>query len=99
MTGIFTKRIWQPYLGYFYQTKCSRTYFLEILQVLPEIYTHIRHGRRKLFQSGRARTARQKSYRKFMWFELADVSSQVLKYDFIKYTRYEGLNYTILDKN
>ena len=34
-----------------------------------------------------------------MWFELATVTSQVLKYDVIIYTPpYESLNYTILDK-
>jgi len=39
-----------------------------------------------------------KTYRKFLWFELATVTSQALKYDIITYTPYEGLNYTILDK-
>jgi len=33
-----------------------------------------------------------------LWFELAIVTSQALKYDVITYTPYEGLNYTILDK-
>jgi len=33
-----------------------------------------------------------------LWFELATVTSQALKYDVIVYTQYEGLNYTILDK-
>ena len=34
-----------------------------------------------------------------MWFELATVMSQALKYDVIIYAPYEGLNYTIiLDK-
>jgi len=33
-----------------------------------------------------------------LWFELATVTSQALKYDVISYTPYEGLNYTILDK-
>jgi len=41
---------------------------------------------------------RQKIYRKFLWFELATVSSQASKYDAITYTSYEGLNYAILDK-
>jgi len=39
-----------------------------------------------------------KKYRKFLWFELATVTSQALKYDVITYTPYEGLNYPILDK-
>jgi len=43
-------------------------------------------------------SARQKFYRKFLWFELAIVTLQALKYDVITYTSYEGLNYTILDK-
>ena len=33
-----------------------------------------------------------------LWFELATVMSQAMKYDVITYTPYEGLNYTILDK-
>jgi len=37
-------------------------------------------------------------YSKFLWFELATVTSQALKYDVMTYTPYEGLNYTILDK-
>jgi len=41
---------------------------------------------------------RQKNYIKFLWFELATVTSQVLKYDVISYTLYEGLYSTILDK-
>jgi len=39
-----------------------------------------------------------KNCRKFLWFELATVTSQALKYDVIIYTPYLGLNYTILDK-
>jgi len=39
-----------------------------------------------------------KNYRKFLWFELATVTSQALKYYVITYTPYEGLNYTISDK-
>jgi len=39
-----------------------------------------------------------KNYIKFLWFELATVTSQALKYDIIIYTPYVGLNYTILDK-
>jgi len=42
--------------------------------------------------------SRQKAYRKFLWFELAIVTSQALKYYVITYAPYEGLNYTILDK-
>jgi len=38
------------------------------------------------------------NYIKFLWFELATVTSQALKYYVISYTPYEGLNYTILDK-
>jgi len=33
-----------------------------------------------------------------LWFELATVTSQALKYDVITYTPHERLNYTILDK-
>jgi len=43
-------------------------------------------------------SARQKNYIKFLWFELATVTSQALKCYVIIYTPYEGLNYTILDK-
>ena len=39
-----------------------------------------------------------RNYRKFLCFELATVTSQVLKYDVIAFTPHEGLNYTILDK-
>jgi len=39
-----------------------------------------------------------KNYKKFLWFELATVTSQALKYDVIIYTPYVGLNYTLLDK-
>jgi len=47
---------------------------------------------------GGGTSARQKNYRKFLWFELATVTSQELKYDIITYTLFEGLNSTILDK-
>jgi len=36
-----------------------------------------------------------KKYITFLWFELATVASQALKYDVITYTPYEGVNYTI----
>jgi len=39
-----------------------------------------------------------KNYRKFLWFQLATVTSQSFKYDVIIYTPYVGLNYTILNK-
>jgi len=39
-----------------------------------------------------------KNYRKFLWFQLAIVTSQALKNDVIAYTQYKGLNYTISDK-
>jgi len=39
-----------------------------------------------------------KNYRTILWFELATVTSQALKYDIISYSPYERLNYTILDK-
>jgi len=57
------------------------------------------HWWRNLFQSGGHRCT-SKSYRKFLRFELATVTSQALEYDVITYTPYEGLNsnYTILDK-
>ena len=38
-----------------------------------------------------------KNYGKFVWFELATVTSKALKYDVIAYTPYEGPNYPILD--
>jgi len=37
------------------------------------------------------------NHSKFLWFELATVTSQSLKYDVLTYTLYEGLHYTILD--
>jgi len=40
-----------------------------------------------------------KKLQKFLWFEWATVTSQVLKYDVITYAPYEGLNYTTLEKN
>jgi len=40
-------------------------------------------------------SVRQTNYRKFLWFELATVTSQALKYDAITYTQHEGLNYSI----
>jgi len=50
------------------------------------------------FSKWRGTRARQKSYIKFLRFELATVTSQASKYDVISYTPYEGINYTILDK-
>jgi len=50
------------------------------------------------FKVGGVTSARQKNYRKFLWYELATVTSQALKYDVITCTPYEGINYTILDK-
>jgi len=55
------------------------------------------HGWRNRFQSG-GHKCTSKNYRKILWFEVATVTSQALKYDVITYTPYEGLNYTILDK-
>jgi len=43
-------------------------------------------------------SARQKSYRKFLQFGLATVTSQAMRYDVITYAPYEGIKYTILDK-
>jgi len=39
-----------------------------------------------------------KKHRKFLWFELATMTSQALKYDVIAYSLCEGLNSTIFDK-
>jgi len=39
-----------------------------------------------------ATSARQKIYRKFLWIELATVTSQALKYDVITYTLYQGFS-------
>jgi len=38
------------------------------------------------------------NYGKFLWLELATVTSQALEYYVITYTPGEGPNYTILDK-
>jgi len=35
-------------------------------------------------------SARQKTMQKFLWLELAIVTSQTMKYDVIAYTRYES---------
>jgi len=51
----------------------------------------------ELFSKGGGTSARQKIH-KILWFALATVTSQALKYDVITYTPYEGLSYTILDK-
>jgi len=40
----------------------------------------------------------KKKLYQILWFDLATVTSQTLKYDVITYTPYEGLNYTVLDK-
>ena len=37
-------------------------------------------------------SARHKNYVKFMWFELAIVTSQALKYNVLTYAPYEGLS-------
>jgi len=63
----------------------------------PSRITSHTHGWRTIFKVG-GRRARQKNYRKFLRFELATVTSQVLKYDVITYTPYEGIKYTTLDK-
>jgi len=38
-------------------------------------------------------STRQKNYRKFLWFELATVTSQALKYDVISYTLNEKFKF------
>jgi len=43
-------------------------------------------------------SALHKIYTKCMWFELAIVTSQALKYDVITYAPHEGLDSTITDK-
>jgi len=48
------------------------------------------------FKAG-GRNSRLKNYRKILWFELATVTSQALKYGVITCTPYEGLNIIILD--
>ena len=48
------------------------------------------HGWWNLFHSG-GHKRRSKNNSKFFWFELANVTSQALKYDVITYTPYEGL--------
>jgi len=37
-------------------------------------------------------SARQKNYREFLWFDLATVTSQALKYHVITYTPYENVS-------
>jgi len=39
-----------------------------------------------------------KHLQKFLWFELATLTTQAFKYDVITCTPYECLNYTIRDK-
>jgi len=56
------------------------------------------HGWRNLFQSEGAQVHVKKKLYQILWFDLATVTSQTLKYDVITYTPYEGLNYTVLDK-
>jgi len=41
---------------------------------------------------------RQKPLENVLWFELATMMSQSLKYDVITYTPYESLNCTVLDE-
>jgi len=53
----------------------------------PIIYAYIsehNHGWRNIFQSGGHKSS-EKNCRKIMWFELASVTSQALKYDIIKF--------------
>ena len=58
-----------------------------------------RHGWRNLLSKwGGGTSARQKHYRKVLWFHLASVTSQTLEHDVITYAPCESLNYTILDK-
>ena len=40
----------------------------------------------------------EKKLSQILWFELATVTSQTLKYDVITYALYQSLNCTILDK-
>jgi len=67
------------------------------LQLQEKDQNHIAKGGGTFFKVG-GTSARQKSYRKLLWFELATVTSQALKYDVITYAPHEGLNYAILDK-
>ena len=64
---------------------------------LSLVYNELYHGWRNLFQSG-GHKCKSKKYIKFLWFELATVRSQALKYDVIAYALYEGLNSTIFGK-
>jgi len=55
------------------------------------------HGWWNLFQSG-GHKCTSKKLNKILWFDMATVTSQALKYDVIIYAPYEGLHYTIVDK-
>jgi len=59
-------------------------------------YRNVRMGGGTFFKVG-GHKCTLKNYRKFLWFVLATVTSQALKYYVITYTPYEGLNYTILN--
>jgi len=75
---------------------CQTTAVFELVQQFFYA-TEIGTGGGTCFKVG-GTSARQKNYRKFLWFGLATVTSHALKYDVITCTPYEGLNYTILDK-
>ena len=89
-----------------YQHTCNRSQVATFAwrQRLPKLVyktcAHTRHhGWRYLFQSGGGTSALKKTLENSLWFELATMTSQSLKYDVITYTPYEGLNCTILDKS
>jgi len=50
------------------------------------------------FKVGGAQVHVEKKLYQILWFKLATVASQALKYDVITYTPYQSLNCTILDK-
>jgi len=71
-------------------------YFLE--SVAGDISDALQPWVAEPFSMGGGTSARQKNYINFLWFELATVTSQALKYGVITYATHEGLNYIILDK-
>ena len=50
---------------------------------------------RTFCEAGGRVSARQNNYTKFLWLDLATVTSQALEYDAFTCTPYEGLNYTM----
>jgi len=65
---------------------------LQVRPGLPDM------GGGTFFKVGGGTISHQKNYITLLWFELATVTSQSLKYGVITCIPYEGQNYIILDK-